>query len=84
MARTTVDIDTAVLKEIKKLQKRDGRSLGAIISELLADSLARREPAASAVAPVKWISQPMKPKIDLLDKDAIWKALDEDETEGRR
>ena len=84
MARTTVDIDTAVLKEIKKLQKRDGRSLGAIISELLADSLARREPAESAAPPMTWISQPMKPKIDLLDKDALWKALDEDESEGRR
>lgn len=84
MARTTVDIDAAVLKEIKKLQKREGRSLGAIISELLADALARREPAGSTVPPMRWISQPMKPKIDLLDKDAIWKALDEDEDEGRR
>ncbi|HEY0839674.1 MAG TPA: hypothetical protein VGD74_05765 [Vulgatibacter sp.] len=84
MARTTVDIDTAVLKEIKKLQKRDGRSLGAIISDLLADALARRGPAESAMPPMKWISQPMKPKIDLLDKEAIWKVLDDDGTEGRR
>ena len=84
MARTTVDIDTAVLKEIKKIQKRDGRSLGAIISDLLSDAIARRAAKEPSAPLVKWIAQPMKPKVDLLDKEAIWKVLDDEELGRRR
>jgi len=33
MARTTIDIDNPILKEIKTLQKKDGRSIGKIVSQ---------------------------------------------------
>ena len=39
MARTTVDIDAPVLKEIKTLKKKEGRSMGEIISQLLVEAL---------------------------------------------
>jgi len=45
MARTTVDIDTPILKELKKLQKKEHRSLGQLVSPLLAEALdSRKEP----------------------------------------
>ena len=37
--RTTVDIDDPVLKDLKKLQKREGKSLGRLISDLLAQAI---------------------------------------------
>ena len=39
MARTTLNIDTPLLQELKMLQKREGKSLGRIVSELLAEAL---------------------------------------------
>jgi hypothetical protein len=32
--RTTLDIDDPVLKEIKRLQRREGKSLGRLVSDL--------------------------------------------------
>lgn len=76
MARTTVDIDGPILGEVKKLQKHDGRSLGKVVSELLAEALAsRRQPTAAA--PLEWVSRPMRALVDLGDKDALYAALDE-------
>ena len=39
--RTTLDIEAPVLKELRELQKREGGTLGALVSRLLADALAR-------------------------------------------
>jgi hypothetical protein len=40
--RTTLDIDDPILREVKAIHERDGRSIGAIVSELLAEALVRR------------------------------------------
>lgn len=55
--RTTVDIDDPILREVKALQEKEGRSLGALVSELLADALARRR-AAQTPAAFRWASRP--------------------------
>ncbi len=74
--RTTIDIDAPVLKEVKRVQKAEGKSLGAVVSELLAQALAgRRKP--KAVVPFRWLSRSMGAKIDLADKDALYRAMDE-------
>ena len=75
--RTTLDIDAPILKEIKALHQREGRSMGAIVSELLAEALARRRPARAAPS-FRWTSRAMKSRIDLSDKDAVYAALDAD------
>ena len=53
MARTTVDIDTPILKELKRLGRKEGVTLGALISRLLAqalnDSKSTAESQAAAV-----------------------------------
>ncbi len=76
--RTTVDIDDPVLREVKKLHEKEGRSMGAIISELLADALARRRRPVGAPQ-FRWVSRPMHARVDLEDKDALHAALDRDE-----
>lgn len=76
--RTTVDIDDPILREVKALHEKEGRSMGAIISELLADAIARRKASSPARSTFRWTSRPMKALIDLADKDAVYAALDAD------
>ena len=40
--RTTLDIEGPVLKELRELQKREGGSLGSLVSRLLSVALAGR------------------------------------------
>jgi hypothetical protein len=75
--RTTLDIDDPVLREVKAIHEREGRSMGAVVSELLADALARRRAARRRPA-FHWTSRPMKALVDLADKDAVFAALDVD------
>jgi hypothetical protein len=75
--RTTVDIDDPILREVKAIHEREGRSMGAVVSELLADALARRRTGRERPA-FRWTSRPMKALVDLADKDAVHAALDRD------
>jgi hypothetical protein len=77
--RTTLDIDDPILKEIKAIHEKEGRSMGSVVSQLLAEALARRRP--SRVRPsFRWTSRPMKSLVDLADKEAVYAALDADRT----
>ena len=42
--RTTLDIDEPILRAIKSLAAQQGRSMGKVVSDLLAKVLARSEP----------------------------------------
>lgn len=75
--RTTVDIDAPILKELKQLQRREGKSLGRIISELLAVALRQRKAQAAPTSSFRWISRPMGARHDLADREAILDAMDE-------
>lgn len=76
MARTTLDIDTPLLKELKQLQRREKKSLGRLVSDLVAQALAvhRRRPRGAPA--FTWVSQNMKAKVDLADRDAVYDALE--------
>ncbi len=63
--RTTVDIDDPVLKDLKKIQQKEGKSLGRLISDLLAQALGERKAAKVPAKPARWISKPMGARIDL-------------------
>ena len=76
MARTTVDIEASVLRELKRLQKREGKSLGQLISELVAAALAGEGKVSEEVRPFQWTSRPMRARVDLEDKEAVRAALD--------
>ncbi len=75
MARTTIDIDNPILKEIKNLQKKDGRSIGKIVSQLLAKALDQHNTTVKAHR-LKWASRPMGALLDLSDKDTLYIFLD--------
>jgi hypothetical protein len=73
MARTTLDLDATVMRELRRRQAMEGKTIGALVSELLAAALA--EPLAPA--PVfSWTARPMAARVDLEDKDAVYAALD--------
>lgn len=76
MPRTTLDIDASILRELKKRQRRDHKSLGQLVSELLARALAA-EGESEPVPPLRWTEKPLGLKVDLDDKDALWRILDE-------
>ena len=75
MARTTVDLDVSVLNELKSLSKAQHKSLGRVISELVAVALDSRDPSP-ARPKLEWYSQPMHALVDLEDKEAVGKILD--------
>lgn len=77
MPRTTVDIAKPVLREIKELQRKERRSLGQIITQLLAEALVHRK-APSAAPRLQWTSQPMRALVDVSDKEALYAALEKD------
>ncbi|MEO5861577.1 MAG: hypothetical protein ABIW48_03205 [Burkholderiales bacterium] len=75
--RTTIDIDDPILKEIKRLQRREGKSLGRLVSDLLAQSLADSRRAPKSAPQFPWIAKPMGARVDLGDKDALLDAMDD-------
>jgi len=75
MARTTIDLDPTVLRELKRRARREGKSLGRFASEVLSAALERAEPE-SAPAPLAWSTRPMGARVDLEDPEAVRRALD--------
>jgi hypothetical protein len=81
MPRTTLDLDSSVLEQLRRQARAEHKSMGQVASERLAVAL--REEALPEPEPFEWPSHPMgKPRIDLTDKDALWRVLDEQPDEG--
>jgi hypothetical protein len=70
--RTTIDLDPTVLAELKRRQRREGKSLGRLVSELLAQGLERDVPPPE---PFEWRARPMGARVDLDDPEAVRRAL---------
>ena len=73
--RTTLDIDDPVLRELKRLQATEGKSLGRLVSDLLARAL-KENATPTAAPPPTWIARPMGARVNLSDKEAVYRALD--------
>lgn len=74
MPRTTIDLDAAVLRELKRRSRARGTTMSRLASELLAHALdneSRGEPPG-----LQWRAAPMGALIDLRDKQALHRALD--------
>jgi hypothetical protein len=70
MPRTTIDLDASVLAA------REGKSMGKLASELLAQQLASDRPP-SQPEELRWISRDLGiPRVDLDDKEALSSLLD--------
>ncbi len=76
MPRTTVSLDATVLRELKRRARQAGKSLGQVISEIVAPALGapeREKPPPSFT----WREAPMGAKVDLEDKEAVRRAMGE-------
>jgi hypothetical protein len=54
--RTTLDIDDPFLRDLKRLQRRGGKSLGRLVSDLHAQSLAAQRAVPDVPLPFNWTS----------------------------
>ena len=75
--RTTIDIESPILDELKRVQQEEGVSLGKLASRLLADALAFRNKKTTRPAGIVWNTGRMGALIDLSDKDAVYRILDQ-------
>ncbi|MFM2153283.1 MAG: hypothetical protein RL199_1718 [Pseudomonadota bacterium] len=77
MSRNTLDIDTPLLSELKRLQADAGKTLGQLVSELVAEALSSRTSKKRPSEPsFNWIARPMRARVDIEDKEALRAALD--------
>jgi hypothetical protein len=74
--RTTIDIADPILKEVKRLQQRENKSLGRLVSELLAQALANQRQSSGKPPSFEWTAKAMGARIDLDDKGALLDAMD--------
>lgn len=76
MARTTINLDPTVLRELKARSARERRPIGDVASDLLAAAL-KESPGAPVPEPFRWRSFDMgRPLVDLYDREAVREALD--------
>lgn len=74
MPRTTLDLDSSVLAQLRRRARAERKSMGQLASERLAVSLERDSVQSR---PLRWPIWHMgRPKVELSDKDALWRALD--------
>ncbi len=76
--RTTVDIDDPILKDLKKIQQKEGKSLGRLISDLLAQAIGERKSPKVSAKPARWISKAMGARINLSDREALYTAMEQE------
>ena len=75
--RTTLDIENPVMEELRAFGRAEGRSLGQVASELLAEALVGRKKHGKPAGKLAWNSRPMRARVDLADKDAVFSLLDQ-------
>jgi hypothetical protein len=75
MARTTLDLDPSVLRELRARGERERKSVGKVAFELLAVAF-----VASPDSKTGWTTADLgAPRVDLEDKERLRRVLDEAE-----
>lgn len=74
--RTTLDLEKPVLDGLKRLQKEEKIPLGKIASRLLAEALDKKRETGNKRPPFRWVSADMGAKVDIADKEALYRELD--------
>jgi hypothetical protein len=80
MPRTTLDLDASVLADLRRSAVTQGKSMGQVASELLAIGL--HDGKATELPPLRWARKDLGLRVDLEDKDAVWRILDAEEFGG--
>lgn len=68
--RTTIDIDGPVLRELKRVQKAERKTLTKLVSELLEDALKHRR-TKRTLRTLRWTARPMGSRVDIDDRHAV-------------
>jgi hypothetical protein len=71
--RTTIDLDADILRALKQRQREERKTLGQLVSELLAQALAV---TSRPKVDIRWATSDLRPRVDLDDKEAVWAFLD--------
>ena len=74
--RTTLDIDEPILRDLMRLKEKEGKSLGRLVSDLLAEALKEKARFAATPSAPAWIAKPMRAQVDLSDKEAVYRILE--------
>jgi plasmid stability protein len=77
MPRTTLDLDATVLADLRRRAATEGKSMGQVASELLVIGL--DDERIPELPPLEWARKDLGLKVDLEDKDAVWRILDSEE-----
>jgi len=72
--RTTLNLDDDVLQQLRRRQRREGKPLGQLVSELLARALDDDEPPPEQF---QWVTAPLHARVDLEDREAVQAILDQ-------
>jgi hypothetical protein len=75
MTRTTLDLDASILAQLRRRARAERKSMGQLASERLAASLgSEREVESPRFSLPVWHMG--EPKVDLDDKEELWRALE--------
>lgn len=74
--RTTLDIDKPILDELKRRARAECKSLGRVVSEIVAAALHADRRRTAVTPQFTWIVKPMGAKVDLADHEAVLDAMD--------
>lgn len=79
MPRTTLDIDPNILRDLRRKSEAEGKTMGAVASELIATALGG-DGASAAPPAFEWQSGELgAPRVDLEDKEALRRVLGDGE-----
>ena len=74
MPRTTIDIDDRVLRELKKKAADEGRTLQAVVNDLLKRALHIRTHQPFSLQ-IQGRAAELQPGVDILDRDSLFDVL---------
>jgi hypothetical protein len=76
--RTTLNIDAPLFEEVRRLAVAEAKSIGRVVSELLAEALhgRRRGKARTGTATFTWVSKPMQARVRLEQAGALYELAD--------
>ncbi len=83
MSRTTLAINDALLREIKRRAAEQGLSMQALINRLLKQSLMQGGASDYKLELKTWDAE-LQPGIDLLDRDSLLDAMEDHRTIKKR
>jgi hypothetical protein len=74
--RTTIDIDGPLLDEIRRIRDQEGKSMGQVVSDLLAQALASRRDQSTEPTQLRWTARSLGAQVDFNDKEALYRRIE--------